>query len=61
VITRYNLFSDSKNNKLNEIAGIYDGYYGLTLEEFRMSDLYQITALFGENETMFINFIKLPI
>jgi hypothetical protein len=55
VITRYNLFSDRKNNKLNEIAGIYDGYYGLTLEEFRMSDLYQITALSAQSTIEIFN------
>lgn len=49
MITRYNIFSKNKSGKLNEIAGIYDGYYGLTIEEFRMSDLYQITALSAQS------------
>lgn len=49
MITRYNIFSNKKSGKLNEIAGIYDGYYGLSLEEFRMSDLYQITALSAQS------------
>jgi hypothetical protein len=52
VITRYNKFKESK---LNEIAGIYDGYYGLTLKEFRMSDLYQITALSAQSTIEIFN------
>ncbi len=52
MITRYNKFKESK---LNEIAGIYDGYYGLTLKEFRMSDLYQITALSAQSTIEIFN------
>lgn len=52
MITRYNIF---KETKLNEIAGIYDGYYGLTLKEFRMSDLYQITALSAQSTIEIFN------
>jgi len=52
VITRYSKF---KETKLNEIAGIYDGYYGLTLKEFRMSDLYQITALSAQSTIEIFN------
>lgn len=35
--------------------GIYDGYYGLTLKEFRMSDLYQITALSAQSTIEIFN------
>ena len=52
MITRFNKF---KETKLNEIAGIYDGYYGLTLKEFRMSDLYQITALSAQSTIEIFN------
>jgi hypothetical protein len=52
VITRYSKFKEAK---LNEIAGIYDGYYGLTLKEFRMSDLYQITALSAQSTIEIFN------
>lgn len=52
MITRYSKF---KETKLNEIAGIYDGYYGLTLKEFRMSDLYQITALSAQSTIEIFN------
>jgi Putative peptidoglycan binding domain len=52
VITRYNKFKESK---LNEIAGIYDGYYGLTLQDFKMSDLYQITALSAQSTIEIFN------
>lgn len=48
MITNFNKFLNN-SNRLNEIAGIYDGYYGLTIEEFRMSDLYQITALSAQS------------
>lgn len=52
MITRYSKFKEAK---LNEIAGIYDGYYGLTLKEFRMSDLYQITALSAQSTIEIFN------
>jgi hypothetical protein len=52
VITKFNIFS---SNKLNEIAGIYDGYYGTSLNDFRMSDLYQITALSAQSTIEIFN------
>ncbi len=52
MITRFNIF---KEKKLNEVSGIYDGYYGLTLKEFRMSDLYQITALSAQSTIEIFN------
>ena len=52
MITKFNIFS---SNKLNEIAGIYDGYYGTSLNDFRMSDLYQITALSAQSTIEIFN------
>ncbi len=52
MITRFDKF---KQQKLNEVSGIYDGYYGLTLKEFRMSDLYQITALSAQSTIEIFN------
>lgn len=52
MITKFDIYS---NNKLNEIAGIYDGYYGTTLKDFRMSDLYQITALSAQSTIEIFN------
>lgn len=54
MITRFDLFNTSFRD-LNEVAGIYDGYYGLSLKEFRMSDLYQITALSAQSTIEIFN------
>lgn len=52
MITNFNTFS---NKKLNEAAGIYDGYYGTAIKDFRMSDLYQITALSAQSTIEIFN------
>jgi hypothetical protein len=52
VITKFDIFT---NNRLNEIAGIYDGYYGTPLNNFRMSDLYQITSLSAQSTIEIFN------
>jgi hypothetical protein len=52
VITRFDIF---REQRINEVSGIYDGYYGLTLKEFRMSDLYQITALSAQSTIEIFN------
>lgn len=52
MITKFDIYS---SNKLNEIAGIYDGYYGTALKDFRMSDLYQITALSAQSTIEIFN------
>lgn len=54
MITRYSIFKN-RPDSLNEVAGIYDGYYGLSLDEFRMSDLYQITALSAQSTIEIFN------
>lgn len=54
MITRYSLFKN-RSIALNEVSGIYDGYYGLSLKEFRMSDLYQITALSAQSTIEIFN------
>ena len=52
MITKFDIFT---NNRLNEIAGIYDGYYGTPLNNFRMSDLYQITSLSAQSTIEIFN------
>lgn len=52
MITKFDIFT---NKRLNEIAGIYDGYYGTSLKDFRMSDLYQITALSAQSTIEIFN------